>query len=160
MVMADLTDADLDAIEARLDAATPGPWHVEDDHATENQIWTERRWEAGGGASVVDAGGMGPADADLIAHAPNDLRALLAEVRRGRRIEAAARRVDAWMAQDRYTQLEKVDGGFDLRAALAEEPDEFRAALMEVTLQGRDIRVHWWHPDGYGARDNDGCLDT
>jgi hypothetical protein len=73
------------------------------------------------------------------------LRALLAAVRRGRRIEAAARRVDAWMAQDRYTQLEKVDGGFDLRAALAEEPDEFRAALMEVTLQGRDIRVHWWH---------------
>jgi hypothetical protein len=114
MVMADLTDADLDAIEARLDAATPGPWHVEDDHATENQIWTERRWEAGGGASVVDAGGMGPADADLIAHAPNDLRALLAEVRRGRRIEAAA-----------WELTHCVDGpAFDkLQAALAEEPD-------------------------------------
>lgn len=26
-----------------------------------------------------------------------------------------------------------------------DDPDEFRAALMEVTLQGRDIRVHWWH---------------
>ena len=142
--MADLTDADLDAIEARLDAATRGKW-----------------WSVFGTFRTVAMGdpqAFTVQDADLIAHAPNDLRALLAAVRRGHRIEAAARRVDAWMAQDRYTQLEKVDGGFDLRAALAEEPDEFRAALMEVTLQGRDIRVHWWHPDGYGARDNDGCL--
>jgi hypothetical protein len=126
-----LTDADLDAIGARYDRMC--------DLA-----------ETDPGAATIAA---------ALAYSM-DVPRLLAAVRRGHRIEAAARRVDAWMAQDRYTQLEKVDGGFDLRAALAEEPDEFRAALMEVTLQGRDIRVHWWHPDGYGARDNDGCLDT
>ncbi len=44
--------------------------------------------------------------------APGDYAALLA-------VAEAAARVSAWMAQDCYTQLEKVDGGFDLVAALA-----------------------------------------
>lgn len=34
-------------------------------------------------------------------------------------IAEAAERVLAWMANDRYTQLEKVDGGFELHRALA-----------------------------------------
>jgi hypothetical protein len=121
-----LTDADLDAIEARLDAATgeaiePTTW-------SGNRWWLvhaeDCRWRKGeSGACDCNLDKRRAARNDLIAHAPTDLRALLAAVRRGRRIEAAARRVDAWMAQDRYTQLEKVDGGFDLRAALAEEPE-------------------------------------
>lgn len=45
-----LTDADLDAIESRLDAATPGPW----EHRT--VYCFERR--------------MSDPDADLVAHAP------------------------------------------------------------------------------------------
>jgi hypothetical protein len=140
--MADLTDADLDYAEAYVE--TLG-------------ALTELATRSTDELTPIEST---PVAVPMTMVTTSTLRALLAAVRRGRRIEAAARRVDAWMAQDRYTQLEKVDGGFDLRAALAEEPDEFRAALMEVTLQGRDIRVHWWHPDGYGARDNDGCLDT
>jgi len=74
------TDEQLDEIEARLDAATPGPWTL----------------RVIDGSNVVTAGEypmrsiIGPNRADLgfIANAPSDLRLLLAVVRRGRRIEA------------------------------------------------------------------------
>jgi hypothetical protein len=66
--------SDLDAIRARLAAATPGPWH-----------WAHHgTWEveAPPNQLVADCGTVGRAKADaaLIAHAPADLAALLAEV--------------------------------------------------------------------------------
>jgi hypothetical protein len=81
-----MTTEQLQAIRARLDAATPGPWHLEspfptrfimaseDDCVAEligpwdsGDIKFERRWRG---------------DAALIANAPTDLRALLDEVER------------------------------------------------------------------------------
>ena len=50
-------------------------------------------------------------DADLIVALRNDEERQLAVIK-------AAQRVIDWMATDRYTQLEKVDGGNDLHAAL------------------------------------------
>ena len=69
------TAPDLAAIEARLAAATPGPWHVE-----------HRGVVADDGTQVVDdcvcAGwDVYPDNAHMIAHAPDDLRALVARVR-------------------------------------------------------------------------------
>jgi len=97
------TDEQLDEIEARLDAATPGPWTL----------------RVIDGSNVVTAGEypmrsiIGPNRADLgfIANAPSDLRLLLAAVRRGRRIEAAAAAI------------------FDSPYPLDEQIDKLRAAL-------------------------------
>ena len=91
------------AIRARLDAATPGPWYWAGDypsnapcpHTTE---WTDhgpdlmsrtvqKPW--GGDTTVITSSGydasslnVEDADAELIAHAPQDLAFLLAEVER------------------------------------------------------------------------------
>lgn len=88
---------DIEAIEARLNAATPGPWCAEMDA---DKKATARDWRevwAGSNAVVVADGyerhsageteavygvRIRAANADLIAHAPEDLRVLLAEVRR------------------------------------------------------------------------------
>lgn len=82
-----LEDAELDAMQARVDAATPGPWVLGDPYADE---YTNGRevpiWLADGAlcASPDDgaAGQHRPADADLIAHAREDIARLVAEVRR------------------------------------------------------------------------------
>jgi len=68
---------DLDAIKARLAAATPGPWETRFLH----RVWMRAREEPG---NLMF--GTGPtqdwADCDLMAHAPTDLAALVAEVER------------------------------------------------------------------------------
>ncbi|MGW7786008.1 hypothetical protein [Streptomyces tricolor] len=75
---------DLDAIRDRLDAATEGPWQRSEDYS---DILTP---EGDHLASYFKA-----ADGELIAHAPEDIARLLAEVRR-LRAELAAER-------ERYT---------------------------------------------------------
>lgn len=91
-----MTTLDLDPIRARLAAATPGPW----DHNTAAElIQTEK-----GDAIVVPAwfGEDLPRwdDAELIAHAPADIAALVAEVERLRErladVKALHRPVDLW----------------------------------------------------------------
>lgn len=78
---------DLEAIKARLAAATPGPWRaVEMTHYGEPG--TGFGWVAGGkqpcGAIMgEESGGAGMLeDAVFIAHAPEDIAALVAEVER------------------------------------------------------------------------------
>jgi hypothetical protein len=74
-----MTDEELQAIEARLNAATPGEWKNDDPrrirHAEPN-IWAGEKEIA----DVFDNYGYN--DSDFIAAAPADIRALLAEVRR------------------------------------------------------------------------------
>lgn len=81
-----VTELDLDAIQARSDAATPGPW--EEDFPGISNVYP--------GDSVVDAqlecssycyGGtahlvISDADLDFIIHAREDILALIAEVKR------------------------------------------------------------------------------
>lgn len=62
-------------IEARLNAATPGPW-VTGQHASNDTVIEA----VNGGMTIYDEGGHGPADAQFIAHAPEDIAALLREV--------------------------------------------------------------------------------
>jgi hypothetical protein len=65
---------DIDAIRARLVAATPGPWYVDESlRGVEAQTH---------GYPVEIVGWTGLADAMLIAHAPGDIAALVAEVER------------------------------------------------------------------------------
>lgn len=89
----DLTDADLDAIEQRANAATEGPWESGDDD-----------WDGGYVRMPADGFGVayiathiqqgadeGCADAEFIAHARGDVPVLLAEVRRLRAMEQRVR---------------------------------------------------------------------
>lgn len=82
-----MTTPDLDAIKARLAAATPGPWGLQG---------AQNDYELRGPGPRVDGWNTGPlvmevsrwnkhpspADVDLIEHAPADLAALVAEVER------------------------------------------------------------------------------
>jgi hypothetical protein len=74
-------DLDLDAIEARVAAATPGPWCTVGaeifqgvEYMPDASPWI--------GETCRASGGMGKADAVFAAHARTDVPALLAEVRR------------------------------------------------------------------------------
>lgn len=65
---------DLETIKARLAAATPGPWYVDESlRGVEAQTH---------GYPVEIVAWTGRADAVLIAHAPGDIAALVAEVAR------------------------------------------------------------------------------
>jgi hypothetical protein len=102
-----MDQADLDAIEARLNASTPGRWRL--DNGDDSSWWDGRAWigpeerERRGikvcrhwhvwgprvpiGSSGNDAYYL--PDMRFIAHAPEDMRALIAEVRALRKAAAA-----------------------------------------------------------------------
>ncbi|HTW69077.1 MAG TPA: hypothetical protein VME47_04245 [Acetobacteraceae bacterium] len=74
----ELTGTDLDEIEARLRAATPGPWksYVEGRDHTSGSSFVATP------SSDIELAGATVADQDFIAHAREDLPRLLNEVRR------------------------------------------------------------------------------
>jgi len=78
---------DLDAIEARLALATQGPWRVKEQDPKQIHRGTVQVEENGRGIEVIAEcycgayDGHGLRNADLIAHAPEDLAALIEEVR-------------------------------------------------------------------------------
>lgn len=83
-----MTDLDLDAIQARADAATPGPWEFDDEVLG---VWTAADGALGGG--ICDphdeyARGLNHPLENMrfVAHARQDIPLLVAEVRRLRKI--------------------------------------------------------------------------
>ena len=123
-------ELDLDAIEARVNAATPGPWWVEQvgDFGVESAVIECVRWR--GYLNTLHLGEDTPT-AEFIAHAREDVPALVAEVRRltaeaatqrewFEAADAAAdRRLDqsiAWMERAEAAEAEVVT----LRAKVAE----------------------------------------
>lgn len=126
---------DLGAIKARLAAATPGPWRSpwesDDEYAT---------FTGPDGAQVVDVtyydGSrivVSEANAALIANAPTDLAALVAEVERLRRKAAhvpelvsmlAEARTNAWRMREALTRLETAAGNIVGVVRTVTEPDE------------------------------------
>ena len=82
-----LTEAGLEAIEARVKACTPGPWfsYIEGrDHTSgDSFIMTGIDNEHGDGIYLT---GATPADQDFIANARQDVPRLLAEIRRLRQL--------------------------------------------------------------------------
>lgn len=73
-----MTDLDLEAIRARCDAATPGPWHVEGGRA----VWTPGDMHIGDQRKAEDA--------NFIAQGRQDVPALVAEVERLRKQRGVA----------------------------------------------------------------------
>lgn len=68
----------LSEIEARLDAATPGGWAMRRYYGA---TWVHAAYDAPDGGVTVAGDFVRTDDADLIAHAPDDLRYLLGRVR-------------------------------------------------------------------------------
>ena len=96
--MTQISDSELDAIEARIAASTPGPWvsyyegrdHMSGDSFIQTpiqDIYISADDYAGGGGHLL-------ADLDFIAHARQDLPRLIAEVRRLRSLDSRAVRRD------------------------------------------------------------------
>lgn len=108
-----MSDIDLDAIEARANAATDGPWwHYGDGfreiHGPQNDE------EDGWAPQVAVAGDDGTLpDAEFIAHARTDIPALVAEVRRLRAQVEAVRHI----LSSGYADFQAFQA--DLRAAVA-----------------------------------------
>ncbi|WP_312146923.1 hypothetical protein [Brevundimonas sp.] len=81
-----MDEDDLRQIEARVDAATPGPW----------TSWIEGRDHTAGSSFIETRGddielvGCSAADQDFIAAARSDIPALIAEIRRLRKLMGAA----------------------------------------------------------------------
>jgi hypothetical protein len=83
----------LQEIRARLDAATPGPWIIHEDEET-GQL---DPWDDDGMHPILDS----QSNADLIAHAPDDIAWLLQEVARLTLQERSLKRIHADL-QSRY----------------------------------------------------------
>ena len=112
---------DLQAIEARLAAATPGPWKAQDFVAAPTEDAGSAVVKQGNGGLVAYALRSGAvehewydkpqcdADAEFIAHAPADMRALLDEVKAVR--DAVARHPDVLECSE-YSDYEPVSCGW------------------------------------------------
>lgn len=72
-----MTEEELKQIQARANAATPGPWRC-DSTSSECDVCVVREWSSGD----VVAGGIFTRDAIFITEARKDVPALVAEVRR------------------------------------------------------------------------------
>jgi len=73
---------DLDAIQARANAATPGPWYFQPEYGPEFIAAEVRGYEHGIGNLEFGAGSQARADREFVIAAREAVPALLAEVRR------------------------------------------------------------------------------
>ena len=106
-----MTPVDLDAIEARIAAATPGPWSSASGNTATEPI--RLRFNSGGRLEVVYEPTW-EADAELIAHAPTDLAALVAENERLRTVARAARKLMAGAGHvSEYALMADLDAALD-----------------------------------------------
>lgn len=125
-------DLDLDAIKARVEAATPGPWKADggevSQHWSRPEPWQEvvstevscMSYCYGGTARGVER----DADAEFIAHARTDVPALVAEVERLRAREGRVRALAARYGEFWRSNITGLDAEKQLRHALDGYSDE------------------------------------
>ena len=88
-----LTTQQLDDIDARANAATPGPWEEHTEYGPHFYAYLRGPYLRGVGTLNFGDGEDAAADREFVAHAPEDVRALLAEIR-WLRSELTAHRAD------------------------------------------------------------------
>ncbi|NUS83701.1 MAG: hypothetical protein HOY75_13380 [Streptomyces sp.] len=81
-----LTDQQLDEIQARADVATDGPWERYEKYGPDFFACTSGSYLRGVGSFNFGDGTDAAADEEFVKHAVQDVRALLAELRRQRAI--------------------------------------------------------------------------
>jgi len=102
-----VSELDLDAIEARAKAATPGPWDYEHDTELEKGCRCGSCLEPIDGRMIVESRKhdmVAVADARFIAHAREDVPALIAELRRLREENARLRLGTTTRSRDRLSR--------------------------------------------------------
>lgn len=107
-----MTDQELAAIEARANAATPGPWKAinipfrsGDNTYSFWEVYHDRDGVGDSGGWYAVGDDYTEITAQFVAATRTDIPALVAEVRRLRAIEAAARAYCATWDQERYKRL-------------------------------------------------------
>lgn len=118
---------DLEPIRGRVDRATKGPWVRRG-----TQVSTPDGWFVATTDDDVAESSAIPHDAELIAHAPTDLRDLIAEVERLREAEAIANRKFGICV----SQFHKNEADHE---ALAAEVHRLRAQMERV----REVVDRW-----------------
>jgi hypothetical protein len=93
-----LTDQQLNDIEARAQAATPGPWERDDDYGPTFFANTSGEYLQGVGDFNFGVGEQAEADEEFVKHAREDVDVLVAEVRRLRAELAALEDDSAFLA--------------------------------------------------------------
>lgn len=148
-----MNGGDLAAIRARIDAATPGPWLT---HEMGGKVWVGNQadgrkhglWDIVYATDYLtdctqEAAGRYRADADLIANAPADLAALLAEVER-----LTAERDQ--LMRDTFTAYETSGADTDGDKQWHTTPEGAGRALIDGVTSLRnayDELVDQWEPD-------------
>jgi len=115
---------DLEAIKARAEAATPGPWSCGSEQLDDTRIQS-----ADGEMTIYDEGGHTWKDADFIAHAITDVPALVAEVERLR-----------WMETELTQAVRLADQEADgIQAELQAEVERLRAENATARQMVKDL---------------------
>jgi hypothetical protein len=116
------TSLDLDAIEARAAAATPGPWKIENDYCDCSDYGCSHPPFAvafGPFTSFENTSDRHHADAEFASHARTDVPALVAEIRRLRARKLTDSEYNAaWHAVEGAAGEEGADPGTILHAVL------------------------------------------
>lgn len=139
------TSLDIDAIETRLAMASPGPWRVKPSDNGSIHRGTVQVEENGRMIEVIAecycgaSEGHGLRNAELIAHAPDDIKALIEEVKRLRQDQTVARMaanmfVEVW---DRVGTTSSTRNESFLLSAIKDD-NEFRHAVEKTIRWGMD----------------------
>ena len=122
-----MTQEQLNAIQARLDAATPGPWGCYGDGA--HEVFDAGEYGDGDRGEVVAAVIDRLSDAVFIAHAREDIPGLLAEVERMRALTT----VDDAMVERGVRAHRETFNAWPVKRNL-EDADNRRVAAMRAAL--------------------------
>ena len=137
--------AELEKIRARAEAATPGPWGFTP--APNSKFITSIYSDALGGPDKGDLAfanigewGQQNSDAEFIAHARQDIPALIAEVERLRELFMATRGRGHWLTQKEYARAQSAEAREErLEGALrpfAKAADIYGAAIAGWEVRG------------------------
>jgi hypothetical protein len=129
-----MTEDDLKAIEARANAATPGPWAIVYDGSSDWSIGPQPDPQGLSVAGVWKSGWSdgNPPDAEFIASARTDVPLLVAEVRRLSAENAEMRTVIAAEKNSADAYTTAFDAEVDRRATAEEEVERLRGVVERL----------------------------
>ncbi len=132
-----MTDAELAAIDARLEAATPGPWRQD--------LINPRKLRGGDGdtfacvllgtndADEIAWTEQNQRDMDALAHAPDDLRRLRAEVDRLRALVAKSDLLFRWTGREMTPEVHRLTPAEAERGVLVRRRDGRRERVWPLS---------------------------
>lgn len=138
------TPLDLDAIHARCEKATPGPWFCEPEHQRDTR--PADTYDVLGPEGYLAANQEHP-DADFIAHARTDVPALLDEIKRLRELNARAQALlDGYLPEMQAVEAERA--ALAAKVARVESLAELDSDSIWLKRDTKIVRVTARQPSG------------